>query len=42
MSLRPYIQLEEAMEAFSNYFVEPGDGGRKSKSPHEAFDHTQD
>ena len=34
-----YIQLEEAMKGSSNHSVKSGDGGGKSKSPHEAPDH---
>jgi len=38
---QPYI-LEEVMKASSNHSAEPGDGGAKPNSPHEAPDHAQD
>ena len=37
---QPYIQLEEARKASSNHSAKSGEGGGKSKSPHEASKHT--
>jgi len=37
---QPYIQLEEAMKASSSHSAKLGDGGGKSKSPHEAPNYT--
>jgi len=39
---QPYIQLEEAMKASSIHSAKLGDGGGKSKSPHDTPDYTQD
>ena len=39
---QPYIQLEEAMKAFSDHSTKPSDGGWKSKSTHEDPNHTRD
>jgi len=37
-----YIQREEAMKTYSNHTAKSGGHRGKSKSPHEAFSHTQD